>query len=79
MIEDVRGELKAMKLAETARRTEGMVTDLDRKTRQITTDLTLAGENIRQASENLDALLQRLEANPSELLFGEPPPPRRPR
>ncbi|NPU83188.1 MAG: MCE family protein [Syntrophaceae bacterium] len=77
MIEDVRGELKAMKLAETARRTEGMVTDLDRKTRQITTDLTLAGENIRQASENLDALLQRLEANPSELLFGEPPPPRR--
>jgi len=41
-------------------------------------DLKLAGENIRQASENLDTLIQRLEANPSDLLFGVPPPPRRP-
>ncbi len=77
MIEDVRGELKAMKLAETARRTEGMVTDLDRKTRQITTDLTLAGENIRQASENSMLCSRGWKPIRRDLLFGEPPPPRR--
>jgi phospholipid/cholesterol/gamma-HCH transport system substrate-binding protein len=77
LVNDARKELKALKLAETARHTEGMAADLDRKSREITMDLKLAGENIRRASETLDALLQRLEANPSDLLFGEPPPPRR--
>lgn len=77
LIADARDELKALKLAETGRRAEGMVEDLDRKSREITMDIKLAGENIRQASENLDTLIQRLEANPSDILFGEPPPPRR--
>jgi len=78
LITDAREELKAFKLAETGRRTERMVESLDRRSREITMDLKLAGENIRQASENLEALIQRLEANPSDLLFGTPPPPRRP-
>jgi hypothetical protein len=31
-------------------------------------------DNLRRASETLERLVERLESNPSDLLFSKPPP-----
>jgi phospholipid/cholesterol/gamma-HCH transport system substrate-binding protein len=43
------------------------------KTRDITRELQAASNNLRQSSETLDMLLQRIYDRPSDLLFGKPP------
>jgi phospholipid/cholesterol/gamma-HCH transport system substrate-binding protein len=43
------------------------------KTRDITRELQAASNNLRQSSETLEKLLQRIYDRPSDLLFGKPP------
>jgi phospholipid/cholesterol/gamma-HCH transport system substrate-binding protein len=43
------------------------------KTRDITRELQSASNNLRQSSETLEMLLQRIYDRPSDLLFGKPP------
>jgi phospholipid/cholesterol/gamma-HCH transport system substrate-binding protein len=43
------------------------------KTRDITRELQTASNNLRQSSETLEMLLQRIYDRPSDLLFGKPP------
>jgi phospholipid/cholesterol/gamma-HCH transport system substrate-binding protein len=43
------------------------------KTRELTRELQATSQNLRQSSETLEMLLQRVYDRPSDLLFGQPP------
>ena len=43
------------------------------KTRGLTRELQATSQNLRQSSETLEMLLQRVYDRPSDLLFGQPP------
>jgi phospholipid/cholesterol/gamma-HCH transport system substrate-binding protein len=43
------------------------------KTRELTRELQATSHNLRQSSETLEMLLQRVYERPSDLLFGKPP------
>jgi len=47
----VKAELEKMKLAETSARTNRFIEDLSRRSKTITTEIQLTGENLRRASE----------------------------
>lgn len=72
----MRKDVEALRIAETAAKAGRMVEGLDKKTKEITADIKITAENLKQASANLDLLVEELQANPSEILFSKPPPPR---
>ncbi|MEW6387151.1 MAG: MlaD family protein [Thermodesulfobacteriota bacterium] len=65
LLANVNDQLQAMQLPATMG-----------KTRDITRELQATSNNLRQGSETLELLLQRLYDRPSDLLFGKPPPKR---
>jgi len=65
LIATANGQILAMKLPETVART-----------RALTQELQTTSANLRQSSESLELLLQRLYGRPSDILFGKPPPKR---
>jgi phospholipid/cholesterol/gamma-HCH transport system substrate-binding protein len=77
LIAGTQEEIKAMRLADTATKANQVVDSLARSTGRSAADIQTATNNLRQASENLERLLERLEANPSDLIFGKPPALRR--
>lgn len=72
----IRKDVESLHIAETAAKAGRMVDGLDKKTKEITADIKITAENLRQASANLDLLVEELQANPSEIIFSKPPPPR---
>jgi phospholipid/cholesterol/gamma-HCH transport system substrate-binding protein len=62
LLANVNDQLQAMQLPATMG-----------KTRDITRELQATSNNLRQSSETLEMLLQRLYDRPSDLLFGKPP------
>jgi phospholipid/cholesterol/gamma-HCH transport system substrate-binding protein len=76
-IDGVKDEVRAMKLAETAGKANRLVEGLERKTSAIAQELEATGENLRQASETLDELMDRVRTTPSDILFSKPPSSRR--
>ena len=54
-----------------------MIERLDRRSVAVTNDIKVTSENLKRASESLEMLVERVYASPSDLLFGQPPPPRR--
>jgi len=56
---------------------DGMIEGLDRRSVAVTNDIKVTSENLKRASESLEMLVERIYASPSDLLFGQPPPPRR--
>lgn len=50
---------------------------LDQRSLTVSNDVKVITENLRRSSESLELLLERVYASPSDLLFGQPPPPRR--
>jgi phospholipid/cholesterol/gamma-HCH transport system substrate-binding protein len=62
MLATVNREIMAMQLPATLE-----------KTRELTRELQATGNNLRQSSETLEMLLQRVYDRPSDLLFGKPP------
>jgi len=76
-ISRVKGELEKMKLAETSAKTSRLIDDLSRRSKTIATEIQLTGENLRRATDNLDQLIERLKADPSDILFSDPPPKKR--
>lgn len=77
LIADAHKEVNALKLAETSEKANNLVEGLDRRSRAITTELRVTSENLQQASESLQNLLDRLTTTPSDLIFSAPPEPRR--
>jgi phospholipid/cholesterol/gamma-HCH transport system substrate-binding protein len=73
------GEIEAAlkETKETIGKLNQWVDRLDKRSLTITNDLKVISENLRRASESLDMLIERVYASPSDLLFGQPPPPRR--
>lgn len=69
LIAATRDEIKALRLAETAEKTNRVVDNLARTTRMTSRDIQAMSENLRRASETLERLLERLESNPSDLIF----------
>jgi phospholipid/cholesterol/gamma-HCH transport system substrate-binding protein len=73
------GEIEAVlkEAKETIGKLNQWVERLDKRSLTITNDVKVISENLRRASESLDMLIERVYASPSDLLFGQPPPPRR--
>jgi phospholipid/cholesterol/gamma-HCH transport system substrate-binding protein len=73
------GEIEAVlkEAKETIGNLNQWVDRLDKRSLTVTNDLKVISENLRKASESLDMLIERVYASPSDLLFGQPPPPRR--
>ena len=73
------GEIEAAlkEAKETIGKLNQWVERLDKRSLTITNDVKVISENLRRASESLDRLIERVYASPSDLLFGQPPPPRR--
>ena len=74
LISDVRSEIAAMKMADTAGRANRFLDHLDRSSRVISYDMEETLQGIKSNSENLNKLLERLQQNPSTLIFGSPGP-----
>jgi len=74
LIAATRDELKALRLAETAEKTNRVVDSLSRTSRTTARDLQVMSDNMKRSSETLERLVERLESNPSDLLFSKPPP-----
>lgn len=69
LVAAVRGEVTALKAAEITDRAGRMLEGIDRRTRGMKTDFERTTEEVRQAVESLKLLLDRLQANPSDLIF----------
>lgn len=65
-------QLKGLKLAETVEKSDRLVEGVDRRTRRVASEAEAAAAEIREAALSLRLLVERLEENPSELLFSKP-------
>jgi phospholipid/cholesterol/gamma-HCH transport system substrate-binding protein len=74
LISTTRDEIKALKLTETAEKTNRLVDNLSRASRTTARDIQTMSDNLKRTSETLERLVDRLESNPSDLLFSSPPP-----
>jgi hypothetical protein len=54
-----------------------LIDTIRKRTDAITTELQLTSENLRQASEAMEGLMERLKVDPSDIIFSEPPPERK--
>jgi phospholipid/cholesterol/gamma-HCH transport system substrate-binding protein len=77
LIGSLRKEVEALKLADTGEKANKVVEGIDQRSRAITTELRVSSENLQQASETLQRLLERLNTTPSDLIFSAPPAVRR--
>jgi phospholipid/cholesterol/gamma-HCH transport system substrate-binding protein len=71
-VETIIGEVKG-----AARKMNQLVEGLDKRSLEITNNVRDTSDNLKRASESLELLLDRVYASPSDLLYGQPPPPRR--
>jgi phospholipid/cholesterol/gamma-HCH transport system substrate-binding protein len=73
------GEIEAVlvEVKDTAKKMNQLVEGLDKRSLAITNNIRGTSENLKRTSESLEMLIDRVYASPSDLLFGEPPPPRR--
>ena len=76
-IKKIKEEANALNLAETSDKANRLIDNVSRKTKLIAEDLQTTSENLRRASENLDEVLERLKADPSDIIFSEPPAKKR--
>ena len=73
LIAQTRGEIEGMKLRQTAGKIGDLVEMTSRKTEVTLTDAGIAVESLRRAADSLEALIDRLSADPSALIFSKPP------
>lgn len=73
VISRIDGEIEAMNLSGTAGQASRLIDTMAKRTRVISTEMEATSENLRRASETLDALLERLHADPSDIIFSNPP------
>jgi phospholipid/cholesterol/gamma-HCH transport system substrate-binding protein len=76
LLAKLNSEVKDMRLKDTAVKANQVMDALGRTARTSAVDIQTTTENLRRASETLDRLLERIEANPSDLFFSKPAPPR---
>ncbi|NWG03073.1 MAG: MCE family protein [Syntrophaceae bacterium] len=90
LIAEINQEVHSMNLPQTMENTAShldktiskisqSVDGVTKRAYAIENDLKATSENLKRSSENLDRLIERIHDSPSDLLFGQPPPPRRKR
>jgi phospholipid/cholesterol/gamma-HCH transport system substrate-binding protein len=72
LVTALRGEVENLKAPEIADRAGRLLKEIDRRTRGMKTDFERTTEDIRQAADSLKLLLDRLNENPSDLIFSRP-------
>ena len=72
LVAALKDEIKNLKAAETAEKAGRLIEGLDRRTRGMSADVERTTDEIRQAVDSLKLLLDRLHANPSDLIFSRP-------
>jgi phospholipid/cholesterol/gamma-HCH transport system substrate-binding protein len=77
VIKKVKEEVNALNLGETSEKANRLIDNASRKVKLIGEELQTTSENLRRASENLDEVLDRLKADPSDIIFSEPPAKKR--
>jgi phospholipid/cholesterol/gamma-HCH transport system substrate-binding protein len=70
----IRKEIGAMRLGDTAGKATRFLDHLDQRTRRVSNHMEDTLMEIKSSSENINKLLERLQNNPSELIFGGPRP-----
>lgn len=76
-VERIGREVDSLKISETAEKIDRAISEIEASSRRMTGNVKKVGSNLERASDTLNLLLDRLEKNPSELLFSQPPPPGR--
>ncbi len=73
------GEVEAIleEAKDAAKKVNQLAEGLDKRSLEITNNIKATSENLKRASESLEMLVDRVYASPSDLLFGQPPPPGR--
>lgn len=77
LIASLKKEVEDMRLAETAQKAGRMTDEIARSSTLVGRDLEASIQELRQAVESFDQLVERLKSSPSELLFSRPPLPKR--
>jgi len=72
LIAELRSELAMVKMSDTAGRANRFLDHLDRTTRKVSYNMEETLESIKSNSENLNKLLEKLNQNPSALIFSSP-------
>ncbi|HOM07895.1 MAG TPA: MlaD family protein [Syntrophales bacterium] len=70
MVEELRAEIREMKLAERSDRLGRLSDNLEQRSRRIASGLEALLQGVRRNSEQLNRLLERVNDNPSALIFG---------
>jgi len=74
LIATVEDEIRAMKLADRGEKAGRLADNLDRRSRRVAAQAEILLRSLRENSEQLSDILERLRNNPSDLIFGTPPP-----
>jgi phospholipid/cholesterol/gamma-HCH transport system substrate-binding protein len=77
LLSALNNEVKDMRLKDTAAKANQVIDALGRTARTSAVDIQTSTESLRRASESLERLLERIEANPSDLFFSRPADPGR--
>ncbi len=77
VISKVKEQTDDLNLADTTDKANRLIDNTNRKVRIIMHDLLATSENLRRASENVDEVLDRLKADPSDIIFSTPPSKKR--
>lgn len=72
-IVQVKGEIDNMKLEQTAGKVNQLVDITSRKAQTTLTEVEIAAETMRRAADSLEGLVDRLNGDPSLLIFSKPP------
>ncbi len=73
VIAQVKREIDGMKLGQTAGKVDRLVETTSRKAEATMTEVEIAAETIRRATDSLEELIDRLNNDPSALIFSRPP------
>ena len=76
VISKVDKEIDALKIDDTMGKANRLMDSMAKRAQTITTEIQITSENLRRTSDTLESLIDRLSADPSDIIFSEPPPRR---
>jgi phospholipid/cholesterol/gamma-HCH transport system substrate-binding protein len=77
LIAEMRREMKMMDLPGTTESAKRVIQGLDSRTSRISSDVRSAIDSLEETSDLLDRFIQRLNENPSDIIFSRPQPVRK--
>ena len=72
-IDNLNKEISDLNIAETTHKATRIIDHTAKRTKAVATEIQITSENLRRASETLENLLNRLNTDPSDIIFSEPP------